>query len=140
MPDAPGELVPRLRLDATTEAEEDVRKGAEWLAKSGGDVERFTSSFAETVLSLTGDISERLASGIGLPPVDEEASAALDEPVRVQMMQTGKKRARRSSAGLWRVLYALRSTGGRTAPDTLLIVGVKHAGARPFGQPVDDDE
>lgn len=116
------------------EAERDVRLAIRYLEQFGEEVAiRFVSKLAATLDALTERIADELASGNGLfDHPDEGASLQYSRPVFQERFQTGKTRARRSSAGVWRIFYGLDDDDKDGKTDTLRVYAIRHAAARPF--------
>ena len=63
------------------------------------------------------------------PTPDENASLALSRPTYRARFETTKKRARRSSTGVWYLFFWLIDGDGDHVPETLRVVTVRHGSA-----------
>jgi hypothetical protein len=71
--------------------------------------------------------------GEGFRPLpDEAATLVYSRPVFQHLMRTGQQRRRRSSAGVWQILYDVLDADGDGAPETLRVLLVRHSAARPL--------
>ncbi|MBC7806921.1 MAG: hypothetical protein H7145_12310 [Akkermansiaceae bacterium] len=97
--------------------------------------ERFKQRLDEPVNAARVRIAhEILEEGKPLDSPDEAASYALTQTVYRLGVETARKRARRSSAGLWFVFYALRDTNGDGVIDTFRVLRLIHSVARPVSK------
>ena len=75
--------------------------------------DRFEERLDEAIGAARDRIAREIAEeGRPFDPPDEVASYAMTQTIYRLRVETSKKRSRRSSAGLWYVLYALRDTDG----------------------------
>jgi plasmid stabilization system protein ParE len=126
-----------LTLVISQRARERVREATEWLfSLSEEAAERFDAAVQAEMPALCHSVAEQIAGGIRLIP-DEDASLAFSRPVYLHLFTTAKKRRRRSPSGTWRVYFDLRDADGDGTPDTLRVLTVRHAAARPLWD-VDD--
>lgn len=127
-------MVSPLRFEMTAFASSDWRKAIHYLGGYGEEVElRWEAAFAEEIKRLCQDLAEQIASGEGVfDQPDEGASLQFSRPVFQQRFQTGKKKARRSSAGVWRIFYALDDDDKDGTPDTMRVFAIRHAASKPF--------
>lgn len=96
-------------------------------------VERFTEEFGKVISETCQRVAQELdENGKPFDRPNEGASLRFAAPVYRVDISTGKKRARRSSAGLWYVFYRLEDIAGIGRADTPSIVAVQHSAAQPF--------
>lgn len=97
--------------------------------------DRFEERLDEAISAARDRIAREIAeNGRPFDSPDEAASYAMTQTVYRLKVETSKKRSRRSSAGLWYVLYALRDTDGDGVIDTLRVHRVLHSAARPLSK------
>jgi len=123
-----------LRFEMTAFASSDWRKAVHYLGVFGEEVElRWEAAFSEEIKRLCQNIADQLASQDGVfDQPDEGASLQFARPVFQQRFQTGRKKVRRSSAGVWRIFYALDDDDKDGQPDTLRVYAIRHAASKPF--------
>ncbi len=139
---------PPLVLDVTGRAEAEVYDALTWLfGFSPASAERFRAVLPQELADLCQSVADRLAgggsaAGLGrLPVPDAEASQHFSRPVFQHRFTTAAKRKRRgSSAGVWRVFYALADRDGDGRADTLSVLSLRHGAAAPFAPPDAPDD
>jgi hypothetical protein len=122
-----------LALMVPAEAQTRIEDAATWLASLSDDaVDRFRAALEVETTALCQSVAEQIAAGSRLIP-DEQASLAYSRPVYLSLFTTTKtKRRRRSASGTWRVYYDLMDLDGDGVADTLRLLTVRHAAARPI--------
>lgn len=126
-----------LSFETTPDSERQVREIDAFLAAISLEArDRFVASFAETVERLCEELPERIERRVPLI-VDEAASLHFSRPVYRERFETTAQRSRRSASGVWFLYYLLIDGDGDGQPETLRVVAVRHAAARPFS--VEDD-
>ncbi len=135
-----------LVLELTDRAKAETKDALTWLfGFSPASAERFETALSRELTDLCQNIADRLAgtaAGLGrLPMHDAAASLHFSRPVFQHRFTTaGKQRKRGSSAGVWRVFYALVDRDGDGRADTLSVLSLRHAAAAPFAPAADDHE
>lgn len=137
-----------LTLDLTAPALAEAADAQNWLLFAQGEqaAERFYAALTRELADLCQSVAERLAGTIGglgrLPTPDGAASLHFSRPVFQHRFTTGPKQRRKrgSSAGLWRVFYALSDKDGDGRPDTLSVLALRHGAAAPFSAVPETDE
>lgn len=132
-----------LFLDLEPRAESELDVAMTYLSQSIGTdyAERFTAEAGRVLKEACHDIAEEIVShGKPSSPMHEAASVRFSRPIYRLDVAVTKARARRSSAGLWYVFYALEDRANIGRPDTLAVVAVRHSAARPFGVEEDADD
>ncbi|WP_395090787.1 hypothetical protein [Armatimonas sp.] len=121
-----------LRLLVTDTAEERINDAVTWLqGYSEESAQRFVEAMEDALQVLCRQVAADIQQKIPLQ-TDELASIYYSRPVFMHLLQTGKTRKRRSSAGLWRLYYDIVDQDRDGAPDTLRFLSVYHAAARPL--------
>lgn len=130
-----------LSLSYTQKALASVTHALLYLDGFGDDIaERFNTRLEEAIDSARERIAREIAEeGEPFDGLDEIASLQWSQPVYRLKVQTGKSRARRSSAGLWYVFYSLHDTNGDGVADLIRIHQVRHSAARPLSVEGDVD-
>lgn len=115
-------------------AEREIQALATWLHDRDPEAAvRFREVLQQGLPSLCQKVAELLAMGTGLLRPDEDASLAFARPTFEEIVTATKsgKRARRSSANSYRVYFALSDDDGNDVPETLIVLFIRHAAARP---------
>ena len=121
-----------LALLVTDEARRQIRSARGWLKGFGSGVDqRFTAALERELTGLCQSVAQQIADKKPFHP-DEQASLAYSRAIYRHRFQTGKTRRRRSSSGVWFVLYELRDQDADGIADTLQLLGVHHAASRPL--------
>jgi plasmid stabilization system protein ParE len=121
-----------LRLQITDTAEERINDSITWLESySEESAQRFVEALEDALQSLCQQVAHDIARKVPLH-TDELASIYYSRPVFMYLVQTGKTRKRRSSAGLWRLYYDITDRDQDGQPDTLRFLSIHHAAARPL--------
>ena len=121
-----------LALSATDEARRQIVSARTWLRGFGVGVEkRFTTALERELTGLCQRIAQQIADKKPFNP-DEQASLAFSRAIYRHRFQTGKTRTRRSSSGVWFLLYELRDQNSDGVADTIQLLGVHHAASRPL--------
>jgi plasmid stabilization system protein ParE len=123
--------VPPLTLAVTRRAQERLREATDWLFGLSEDAaDRFNAAIQSELPTLCQSVAEQIATG--RPPIpDEAASLAFSRPVHMHLITTSKRR-RRSASGAWRIYFDLQDANGDGTPDTLRVLTIRHAAARPI--------
>lgn len=116
-------------------AASDIRDAALYLARISPDAGLLFSARLREEIDL---LCERWGEGVG-PLTDEDATLFYSRPAFVHTFRTGQQRRRRSSTGVWRIVYDVTDADGDGAPDTLRIVAVRHGAARPLSVEYEDE-
>ena len=119
-----------LRLEIAPQAAQDILGARRWQKSiSLATEQRFTARLTALLRNLCSELPAKITTGRP-PQRDEKASLGLIRPAFQERFYTGtKKPARRSSAGVWRVFYALLDADGDNHPEALLVLRVFHAAA-----------
>jgi plasmid stabilization system protein ParE len=130
-----------LRLEIAPQAAQDIRGARRWQKSiSPATEQRFTTRLTALLRNLCSELPEKIATGRP-PQRDEKASLGLIRPAFQERFYTGaKKPTRRSSAGVWRVFYALLDADGDNQPEALLVLRVFHAAAELPWERIDQEE
>ncbi len=117
-------------------AELDVAKILRYLSASwGGDeaAHRFSDALDQALAQECMAVAEQITqTGVPSKRIHEQVSVYRSRPTFRLDVQTTKKRARRSGAGLWYVYYSIVDADADGVPDTLLVYAVEHSTAQPF--------
>lgn len=131
----PGPDPAPLLLDFADSGRRDLASARDWLRGFSEEAAaRFAVALAACLAETSARLGEKIAAGRPLPAPDEAASLTFSRPVYQTVFVTNRKRARRSSAGVWRVFFDLLDTsssggsGGRA--DTLRVLAVRHGAAQ----------
>jgi plasmid stabilization system protein ParE len=126
--------MPTLHLSFTTQGREEITEIGRWLAENfEGAAQRFSETIDTVLPALCQDVAEQIATG-GRPATlpDERGSLFFSRPVSEYIFTTQKKRNRRSTSGIYRVFYELLDADKDGQVDTLRVLSVRHAGAKPL--------
>ena len=124
--------MPQLQVRITEEAQQQVLQAREWLGSlSPENEQRFCEVLEQELLQLQAQIGQMLDEG-AFPQYHEEASLAFSRRVHQHRFQTGKRRQKRSSRGVWNLFYLLLDLDGDRVFDTIRIISVRHAAAAPL--------
>jgi len=129
-----------LEITYSRHSEFDLADAIRWLLQTFGEetATHFGVRLEEELTSLAQSIATEIAeSGRYRAPVHEPASAYFARPVYRHSVSTTKKRARRSSAGLWHVYFELQDRNRRGLPDTLIVHSIQHSASRPYAVQTD---
>lgn len=135
-----------LALELTAPAKAQTRDARTWLfSLSELAAERFNAALQRELDDLCQSVADRLsgsAAGLGrLPMPDAAASLHFSRPVFQHRFTTAAgKRKRSSSAGVWRIFYALVDKDGDGRPDTLSVLSLRHGGAAPLAPLADESD
>ena len=127
-----------LFLEVTGQAEAELNGALTWLlGVSETAARRFRAVLPHELSALCQSVAARLQGstpgGLGrLPAPDAAASLHFSRPVFQHRFSTVAKRRRSSSAGVWRVFYALADRDGDGRADTISVLSVRHGAAAPF--------
>jgi plasmid stabilization system protein ParE len=107
--------------------------------------ENAAARFEEQLKTLVTGLCQRIPQEIeqiGKPfhSLDEPAPLHYARPVYRERIETVKRRARRSSTGLWYVYYTLEDRGKTGTPNTIVILRIRHSAARPFTLDVSEED
>ena len=117
----------------TPRARQSIADAQTYLAQFGGDAPlRFTNALQTAVNAVCE------TAGTMRQPADEVGSVAFSLPVYLRLFTTAKVRKRNSNAGVWRLYYTLQDTSGDGQADTVLILLVSHAAAKPLTSWLDE--
>lgn len=114
-------------------AETQVQVAMSWLETVSEEApQRFYTAFVSSLSDLCLSLDEGLR-----PQLNEAATLYHSRPVFELLVYTGK-RIRRSNSGVWRVFYDIVDKNNDGMPDTVRIVMVRHAAAKPLSIEEDD--
>lgn len=122
-----------LALDFTYRAYAEANSIVEWLDGYQREyANRFTDALERETAAACQVFANHLAAGRPIGPEDETGSLAFSRPVFTRLFTTAKVRRRNNAAGTYRVYYALADSDGDGKADTLQVLAVRHAAARPL--------
>jgi hypothetical protein len=122
-----------IRFQFTDRANMEVIDAAQWLGGLSPSASiRFSVILDAALPALCVEVGQRLAAGQRPNEFDADASLVFAMPVYQKLVTTTKARRRRNPSGTWRLFYTLVDSDGDGSPDTLLILSVRHAAARPL--------
>lgn len=127
-----------LYLDLIDIAGAEISAALEYTRNAFGDnaaetfAERVAQAFAQEVERLAEEITAN-TTGKAWQPIDEAASVKWSQPVYKLRVETGARRRRGSSTGLWYAYYTLVDASDAGAPDTMQVLAFRHSAARPIG-------
>ncbi|MBB6052946.1 hypothetical protein [Armatimonas rosea] len=119
-------LAPPLVLDFSPEGRAALRQAQTWLKGFSTEVlQRFTTTLSHELKALCKACAVN-------PPTQphEQATIYYSRPVFAHRFQTGKTKTKRSSSGVWFVIFDLQDTNGDARPDLLRIVTIFHAASQ----------
>lgn len=124
--------MPALRLLVTDTAQERFDDAITWLDSfSPQSARRFVERLEVEITLLCQQVAVDIERKAPLHP-DELASIYYSRPVFLYLLRTSKTRTRRSNAGTWRIYYDLTDLNRDGQADTLRVLSVHHAAARPL--------
>jgi hypothetical protein len=121
-------------LTFSAEANQSIADAGDWLSGISASA---AHRFAVVLPAELADLCARWGQGFH-PLPDEAATLFFSHPVFVLTVRMRQQRRRRSSAGVWHVLYDVMDVDGDGVPDTLRILTVRHGAARPLS--VEDND
>ena len=126
-----------LALDISPEAASAALKARNWLKTISSEVSnRFVSVFNQELGKLCKACTVN-------PPTQphEQGSVYYARPVFSHKFNTGKNTPKRSSSGVWYVIFDLKDTNEDGRPDELGVITVFHAASQaPWEEAEDDDD
>ena len=117
-------------------ARQQILDAGAWLSALNPEaVRNFSEAMDAALPALCSDLAVAFAEGTLLPRPHEQASLVYSRPVYEKIVTAGNKAGRRRGGGganTWRVYYDLADTDGDNRPDTVRVLAVHHAAARPL--------
>ncbi|WP_394792812.1 hypothetical protein [Armatimonas sp.] len=128
---------PPLVLDFSPEGRSALGQAQTWLKSFSTDAfQRFTAKIGQELTALCKACAVN-------PPTQphEQATIYYSRPVFSHRFRTGKTKQKRSSSGVWYVIFDLQDTNGDARPDLLRVVTIFHAASQaPWDTQGDESE
>ncbi|WP_395138414.1 hypothetical protein [Armatimonas sp.] len=126
-----------LALDISPEVAREILKARDWLLTVSRSVaQRFAMVLDQELKALCKACAVN-------PPTQphEQATIYYSRPVFSHRFQTGKTKQKRSSSGVWYVIFDLQDTSSDTRPDLLRVITIFHAASQaPWDSQGEEDD
>jgi len=129
--------VPAIKLVLVRRAEFDIADAIAWLSRTAGEDSalNFMTRLDDEIAVLRESVGEELAEfGRHRARPHEAGSVYFARPIYRHVMQTVKRRARRSSAGVWHIYYEVRVETDKER-SALVVHSIQHGASEPYTVP-----